>query len=125
MTVTAVKMIDLETQCLNYIAQINYSSIILSKDIKDYLFNFQNFRNGLLDLYENQVDNVNYVSIEGDLRFFIERNRLGQINVEIFFQHLEVDEDTEIDVSCKYSIDLSFLPELIEELNKVFDEISL
>ncbi len=123
MTVSEIKMIDFETQCLNYIAQINYAPIVFSKNIKDYLFNLENFKNDLIRLYENQADSINYVSIEGDLRFYIERNQLGQINVELFFQHREDDVDTEVDVTCKYSIDQSFLPEMIEEISEVLTGI--
>lgn len=124
LTISEVKIIDCETQCLNYIAQINYVPINLSKNIKDYLFNLENFKNDLIKLYENQTDSVNYISIEGDLRFYIERNQLGQVNVELFFQHRGFDEDTEIDVTCKYCIDLSFFPELIIELDRVLLEVS-
>lgn len=123
LTISEVKIIDCETQCLNYIAQINYVPINFSKNIKDYLFNLENFKNDLIKLYENQTDSVNYISIEGDLRFYIERNHLGQINVELFFQHRGNDEDTEVDVTCKYGIDQSFLPELIGEINEVLTEI--
>ncbi len=81
---------------------------------------FTNFILKLHDLYEMRVNKISFLqSIENNIQVDFNLNEIGGILVSVRID----DYINSTTLQFKYGIDQSFLPELIEEIESVLDEL--
>jgi len=117
-----------EEQKIRFSSSISYSFYKALRDIEDYSICFENFLKELNLLYENKIKIAQFRPIERQLEIYFKQLEFGNIAATIKLNYLDFDNSThnmyESMLVINYGIDQSFLPELIEEISAVLDNLN-
>ena len=117
-----------EEQKIRFSSSISYSFYRAMRDINDYRICFENFLKELNLLYENKIKIAKFRPIERQLEVYFKQLEFGNIATTIKMNYLDFDNSThdmyESMLVINYGIDQSFLPELIDEVSAVLENLN-
>lgn len=117
-----------EAESIRFSSSISYAFYKAMRDINDFSFCFENFLKELNLLYENKIKIAKFQPIERQLEVYFKQLEFGNIAATIKLNYLDFDNSThdmyESMLVINYGIDQSFLPELIDEISAVLDNLN-
>lgn len=117
-----------EEQKIRFSSSISYAFYKALRDIEDYSICFENFLKELNLLYENKIEIAQFRPIERQLEIYFKQLEFGNIAATIKLNYLDFDNSShnmyESMLVINYEIDQSFLPELIDEVSAVIDNLN-
>ena len=105
---------------ISFRINVNNNFVQASVETESWEEDFTDFLAKLHDLYEMRVKKISFLqSIENNIQVDFNLNEIGGILVSVRID----DYINSTTLQFKYGIDQSFLPELIEEIESVLDEL--
>lgn len=117
-----------EEQKIRFSSSISYAFYKALRDIEDFSFCFEDFLKELNLLNENKIKIAKFRPIERQLEIYFKQLEFGNIAATIKLNYLDFDNSShnmyESMLVINYEIDQSFLPELIDEVSAVIDNLN-
>jgi hypothetical protein len=110
-----------QEQGIKFFADVSYAFYKASRYIKDYKVYFESFLKELELLYDNKTKIAQFIPIERQIEIYFKQcDEFGHIDVSIKLNYFDIDYTMHgSTLSINYTIDQSFLPELIDEIDRV------
>jgi hypothetical protein len=120
-------LIDKELDNIGFTINLLFGFFEVSVKTEIYIAYLQHFADELKLLCDNILDKkqAKFIPIERDVDLLFESGGFGHISVRIRLYYSNINHDANGILECDYTIDQSFLPELIDEIETMIKEMEI
>lgn len=121
MSFSDFSIIDEDLEKIKFTINLSFGFFNISVDTEIYISYLQHFTHEIQVLYNNIPceKQAEFIPIERDVDILLESGCFGDISVRIKLYYDNMNHNANGVLECNYTIDQSFLPELIEELESM------